>query len=108
MGNGVENSSAQHMECRKELWEDSIVWKARGGTQVYEEESGREDIPLSLIPPTQPPPQPVTVQGVRNQEPMVHIYHIYYRVYCVMFKTLKQECQRVWGKSYFTSVLYKV
>lgn len=63
-----KNSSAQPMKCREELWEDSVGQvKGRGRTQTYEEESGRENIPQSLIPP----PQSVEVQGVRHQEPML-------------------------------------
>ncbi|XP_017320958.1 telomere repeats-binding bouquet formation protein 1 isoform X4 [Ictalurus punctatus] len=69
LGKGVENSSAQITECREELWEDSVVRKGSGRNG----ESRREDIPQNFTPPTQCPPQPVTVQGLGNQQPMQHV-----------------------------------
>ncbi|MCI4379554.1 hypothetical protein PGIGA_G00229790 [Pangasianodon gigas] len=71
LGKDVENSSAQPTECREELWEDLVVRKSRGRSRVYEEESWREDIPPNFTSPTQPPPEPVSVQGMG--EPMQHV-----------------------------------
>ncbi|XP_058243605.1 telomere repeats-binding bouquet formation protein 1 isoform X2 [Hemibagrus wyckioides] len=72
LGRGVENTSAQPTVRGERLWEDSVVRKVSGQSRVYEVESGVKDIPQNYTPPTQPPPQPVTVLGMKNQEP-VHV-----------------------------------
>ncbi|KAF5891905.1 telomere repeats-binding bouquet formation protein 1 isoform X1, partial [Clarias magur] len=71
-GKFVENSPARPTESRKELWEDLLMRKARGRNRVYEEESGREDIPHEFTPPVQPPAQPVTVQRMSSM-PVLHV-----------------------------------
>ncbi|KAK3570845.1 hypothetical protein QTP86_028276 [Hemibagrus guttatus] len=75
LGRCVENTSAQPTECKEKLWKESVVRKARGRSREYEVESRIKDVPQNYTPPTQPPPQPVTVLGMKNQEPVVHIYH---------------------------------
>ncbi|XP_053356621.1 telomere repeats-binding bouquet formation protein 1 [Clarias gariepinus] len=72
-GGFVENSPARPTESRKELWEDSLMQKARGRKRVYEKESGREDIPHKFTPPVQSAAQPVTVQGMRSPAPVLHV-----------------------------------
>ncbi|KAG7332861.1 hypothetical protein KOW79_002996 [Hemibagrus wyckioides] len=68
LGRGVENTSAQPTVRGERLWEDSVVRKVSGQSRVYEVESGVKDIPQNYTPPTQPPPQPVTVVCVCLQQ----------------------------------------
>lgn len=57
------------VECREELWEDSVVRKVKGRCWLYEEESDRENIMFTT--PAQPSAQQVTTQRMQNLEPKV-------------------------------------
>ncbi|KAI4897944.1 hypothetical protein NFI96_019829 [Prochilodus magdalenae] len=77
----MENSPPRHMqpvllrpvECREELWEDSVVRKVKGRSRVYEEESDRENILHMHMTPTQTHTPAVTTRRAQNLEPMPHV-----------------------------------
>ncbi|XP_046720831.1 telomere repeats-binding bouquet formation protein 1 isoform X2 [Silurus meridionalis] len=62
---GLEHFSDQPTDCKEDLWEASTVRKAKGQSQVCEEEWWREDIPQNFSLTKQRPTQPM--QHVRRQ-----------------------------------------